>query len=169
MMKNIAAIFSALTLFGTAAAQPVMPEIFSDEMVLQQNSQAAVWGKSEPHSEITVSCSWLSEKVVTKCNDSGDFIVRIKTLNAVPVKQHTLSIADKTGTVEYDNIVFGEVWLAGGQSNMAFELKKSKNAEKYIDESDNENIRFYYAPHNYYEGYKVKEKGQWVKSSFSTA
>ncbi|MDR0620072.1 MAG: hypothetical protein LBG17_09260 [Bacteroidales bacterium] len=117
---------------------------------------------------ITFSCSWLAKKITAKCDDSGNFILRVKTLNATPVKQHTFSIADNTGAVGYSDVVFGEVWLAGGQSNMAFELKKSKDVGKYIEESNNENIRFYYAPHIYYEGYKVKEKGRWVKSSVGT-
>jgi sialate O-acetylesterase len=51
---------------------------------------------------------------------------------------------------------------------MALELSKSKDGIKYIADSENENIRFYYAPHVYFKGDKKREVGKWVTSNPNT-
>ncbi|GHU86236.1 9-O-acetylesterase [Bacteroidia bacterium] len=148
------------------ASQPVMPEIFSDNMVLQQNSRVAIWGTTGANSQINVVAEWLDNPIVVNSDLNGNFLIRLQTLSADKnAHAYKLSLEDKTGVVEYKNIVFGEVWLAGGQSNMALELKKSKDGSDYIKNSDNDNLRFYYTPHKYYEGEKPRERGQWVTTN----
>ena len=55
------------------------------------------------------------------------------------------------------DILVGEVWLAGGQSNMQFRLDKEKNWDKYKDSIDNKSIRYLFVPQKYYEGHTVKD------------
>ena len=53
----------ALTCSVALNAEIKLPSVFGDNMVLQQNSQAAIWGKAEPNTQITISTTWSKAKV----------------------------------------------------------------------------------------------------------
>ena len=45
---------------------------------------------------------------------------------------YELEVSDGNETKKYIDIMFGEVWLAGGQSNMELELQNSKNGKRFV-------------------------------------
>ena len=97
-----------------------VPTLFTDHAVLQQRSQAAVWGYGAAGRRVTVKPSW--GKAVTAVPDKdGRWQVRVSTPEASFTK-HSLSISQNGQKIELKDLLIGEVWLAAGQSNMQMEL-----------------------------------------------
>ena len=94
--------------------------LFSDHMVLQQETKAAIWGKSEPKAEIVVSGSW-GQSAETRADNDGSWITKLKTPEAGG--PFYIIIASKTDTVILNDVMIGEVWLCSGQSNMEMQMQ----------------------------------------------
>jgi sialate O-acetylesterase len=120
--------FLALPLFATIT----LPEIFSDNMVLQQQTDAPVWGKAAPNKTVKVVASWDNQTYTTQSDAEGKWSVKLKT----PVAGGPYSISISDGKeLSLKNILIGEVWICSGQSNMEMPLAgwgKVLNYEKEI-------------------------------------
>ena len=103
-----------------AEARVTMPSVFSDNMVLQQNSDAAFWGKAEPGASVSVSVSWSDEKVSCTADALGKWFLRVSTPDAGGPYEITVSDHDET---IFRNVLIGEVWICAGQSNMEMQMK----------------------------------------------
>lgn len=113
--------------------------IFSDNMVLQRNKSIVIWGKGTPNNRVTVTIGKASESTVVQNNGAWQAI-----LPAMPAGgPHTIKVDDGVTTKAISNILIGEVWLCSGQSNMAFELSQSHEAELAIENANNNQIRLY--------------------------
>ena len=100
---------------ATAAADVKLPAVISDNMVLQQGRQVAIWGTADAGEQVTVS---LGEQKETATADSdGKWKVELGPLKAGGPFEMT--VAGKT-TVTVHNVLVGEVWVCSGQSNMEF-------------------------------------------------
>ena len=100
-------------------AQVVLQPLFSDNMVLQQKSQAPLWGMSKPSSTVRVVTSWNKQTVSTTADASGHWKVTVATPKAGG--PYTITIDDGT-PLTLHNVMIGEVWLCTGQSNMEMPL-----------------------------------------------
>lgn len=96
-----------------------LPAIFSDNMVLQQKTEAAVWGTAEANQKITVKGSW-GKSAAVKSKEDGSWIANIKTPKAGG--PFVLTVSSGNEKIEYKNVLIGEVWLCSGQSNMEMPL-----------------------------------------------
>ncbi|MBO5055813.1 MAG: sialate O-acetylesterase [Lachnospiraceae bacterium] len=138
--------------------------IFSDNMVLQRNKKIRVFGTADSGSRITVSL--LNQIAETECRD-GKWKVYLPELEKAEGAE--MVISDGTETICFTNIAIGEVWLAGGQSNMELELQNADGGAEILKnglkESDIlKNIRFYYTPKVAYECetlYAEERKSHW--------
>ncbi len=108
-----------------------LPEIFSDNMMLQQQTQAKMWGWAEAGSTITVTTSWNNKKTTAKTGDDGKWILSVET-PAASYNTYSISItekgtkkasADYATSVTINNVLIGEVWFCSGQSNMEMPLR----------------------------------------------
>ena len=108
----------------TAEAKVTLPAIFSDNMVLQQNTQVNVWGKAAPGEKVTVKASWLDKAVTAKAAANGKWTVKLKTPKATTNQSVTVSGENE---ITINNILIGEVWLCTGQSNMEFSWRTRVN------------------------------------------
>lgn len=120
-----------------------LPAIFSDNMVLQQNSDVKIWGKADKNSEITICTSWNNNEVKCKSDKNGNWQTTLKTTNYGG--PFSLKISDGKEVV-INNVLLGEVWLCSGQSNMempmkGFRAQPVENANRDIIRSKNDNIR----------------------------
>jgi len=106
--------------FGTAAIAKVLPAAcFTDNMVLQQKTNAAIWGKETPGKSFTMSTSWNKKiyKVTTTAN--GDWKIKVAT----PAYGGPYTITFNDGEIStLNNVLIGEVWVCSGQSNMEMPL-----------------------------------------------
>ncbi len=142
-----------LLLFGLTviSAQSVnmklkLPAIFSDNMVLQQKTDAAIWGTSEANQKVTIIGSW-GKSIEVKSKADGSWRAKIKTPKAGGPYQ--LSVFSGKEKIEFENVLIGEVWLCSGQSNMEMPLggwspsDTIHTASKEIPMANYPNLRFF--------------------------
>lgn len=107
-----------------AAQNLKLAAIFSDNMVLQQQTQAPIWGWAEKGTRVLVSTSWNGEKYETTADKDGKWKVFVETPVAGGPYLITVNGSEK---VELKDVYIGEVWLASGQSNMSMPMKGYKH------------------------------------------
>ena len=98
--------------------------VFSDGAVLQQNKNVKIWGSALPNSEVTVTPSW-SKAVTVKAGESGEWCAELKTLSG-DYTRYSVKITSSGKEIKLDDILFGEVWLISGQSNMEMTFHEEK-------------------------------------------
>lgn len=109
----------------TAWAKVTLPEIMSDNMVLQQQTEACLWGKANSCAEVVIRPSWSREVYKVKADAAGCWKTKIKTPKA-SYNAYTISISDGE-EVSINNVLIGEVWFCSGQSNMEMPLRGFQN------------------------------------------
>ena len=116
-MKRILATLAALAgIMAAAQAQTLrLAHIFSDHMVLQQQTQAPVWGWGKPGS--TVTLTWEGKTLKARVQADGTWRTALPTGAADGVPR-TLKVESGKERIGVEDIVLGEVWLCSGQSNM---------------------------------------------------
>lgn len=152
MIKNIlrfAFVFAAILLLQSFANATIkLPYFFSDNMVLQQQTDAAIWGWCKPSGSVTVTTSWDSKKYIFQTGFSGKWAIKVKTPKAGG--PYSITITDGT-PVTLKNVLIGEVWLCSGQSNMEMPMKGFRDqpilgANDAVFNSANDQIRLYTVP-----------------------
>lgn len=139
-IKRLIALVGLVALFASAAAANVkLPAICGDNMVLQRQSEVAIWGWADPGEEVTVSACWKAS-AKTKAGTDGKWSVKIKTPKAAG--PHELTIKGKN-TITLKNVLLGEVWVCSGQSNMQWGMRSSENAEADIAAAKYPKIRLF--------------------------
>ena len=130
----------------SALAKVRLPQFFSDNMVLQQQTDCNIWGWTEAGKKVIVLTSWDKKSYATTANKDGRFQVKVKT----PEAGGPYEITFKDGeTISLKNILIGEVWICSGQSNMEMQMKGYKAqpvegaAEELLSCNDNE-LRLFY-------------------------
>lgn len=106
---------------GTVAhAQVTLPVFFSDHMVLQQKSNAKIWGTAVGKKEVKVQTSWDHKSYVAKPDEKGNWSVLVSTPHAGGPYEIGVSQQNK---IVLQDILIGEVWICSGQSNMDMPIK----------------------------------------------
>lgn len=134
--KSFAVLSVILTSSAVAAAEqanPLLHPLFSDRAVLQRDRPVPVWGWSTPGAEVRVQLSGpgLSLPLVTGTADEhGRWLVKLPPQVAGITAE--LRVSSGPVTASATNLIFGDVWLCGGQSNMEWTVKTAKDlpAEK---------------------------------------
>lgn len=114
-----------------------LPQVYSDNMVLQRDCPLEVRGIANAGEEVTVSIA--GQKQRAKTGSDGQWCVRLKPMQAGG--PHTLAVSAGKTRLHFSNVLVGEVWLCSGQSNMEFMLKEASTARMDIPQSGNNNIR----------------------------
>lgn len=150
----------------------VLPAVFSNNMVLQRGKNIAVWGKTDQNS-VSVTLSGQNVKARVQ---GGSFEVLLAPMEAGGPYELEVTASDEAGKaveqVTYQDVMLGEVWLAGGQSNMELELQNSKDGAEVVKGLNNPMIRFYYTPKVPYVGEELEAeeaKSQWELCTPETA
>lgn len=118
--------------------------IFKDNMVLQQNKNINFWGNSDPY--VYVSLKIKNNIYKTKASSDGKWRITVPPVSAGG--PYDILFSDGEKNIICKNVMIGEVWFAGGQSNMEFELKNSKEYTDTVNEikKNKPDIRFYLTP-----------------------
>ena len=120
-MKKILTILALSALTIGSQAKVRLPHIICDNMVLQQQTDARLWGWAQAGKTVKVTTSWNNEAVSTKADKNGRWLVKVKTPKA---SYAPLSITFDDGEpLTISNVVAGEVWVCAGQSNMEMPVK----------------------------------------------
>lgn len=129
---------------GICSAQIKLPKLISDGMVLQHSQKLKIWGWAAPNEK--VSLLFDGKTYTVKANTNGDWIINLPAHKAGGPYSMAFTASNK---VTVNNILFGDVWLCSGQSNM--ELGMNRLMDTYPQEAtaSNPNIRQFLVPDVY--------------------
>ena len=125
-----------------------LASIFCDHMVLQRDKAVAVWGLTEPSADITVEIQ--RQTVTVAADQSGTWQVILAPLTASFEEELVVSTNREVLTLR--DVQVGEVWLAGGQSNMEYPMCFDLSYESELSSCDDDALRFYDVPEISYVG-----------------
>ena len=117
---------------------PFVSPMFGDDMVLQRGKPNTIWGWSKPGDAIQVEIAGRVAKAVAGAD--GRWQVEIQP--PAPGGPYTIKI-DGTQHVELHEVLVGDVWLCGGQSNMELPLDRTRNGTNEIAAANRPEIRFF--------------------------
>ena len=137
---SLLAIVSAI-FFKGIWANISLPEIFSDNMVLQQKSEVPLWGWAKTGETVTIKADWLDKEIIVKVGSQGTWRTTIKT----PAAGGPFNIRLKGyNEIILKNVLIGEVWLCSGQSNMEWSAQSGiNNGEEEIKNASFPEIRLF--------------------------
>ena len=118
-----------------------LPIVFTDNMVLQRNKNINIWGYSYNSDNVTIRFNGQVNRIKVN-NNKWRFVLSSMEAGG----PYRMEIIDNDDKLVLNNIMIGEVWLAGGQSNMELELQNSKNGKYVVENIENDNIRFFNVP-----------------------
>lgn len=149
--------------------------IFGSHMVLQRNKPIAVFGA------LAADCAGM--EVVAEIHDfDGSLIAQEHAYSSQNVVNgfsqwrvmlpaqpeggpYTLRIVAGNDAIEFDDVLIGEVWLAGGQSNMELELRNSEHADEALEDCADPLLRFYNVPKTGVINRNAENTSSWQESS----
>ena len=122
-IKSLISVIAVLVLLNVQAiqAEVKLPAILSSNMVLQRNTNVVLWGWADAKEKVTIDASWLNEPLKIQADKNGNWKIDVQTTNSKETQ--TINIKGKGSAILLENILFGEVWLCSGQSNMRQALK----------------------------------------------
>jgi sialate O-acetylesterase len=146
-----------------------LPALISDNMVLQQGRQVAIWGTDDAGEQVTVSMG--EQKESGTADPNGQWKVELG-----PLKKggpFEMTVAGKN-TVTIHNVLVGEVWVCSGQSNMEFAVWNhgvfggAKNAEQEVVAANYPLLRLFIVKKAVAGKPQSDVQGQWVVASPET-
>jgi sialate O-acetylesterase len=132
-----------------AHADVRLPRIFGSHMVLQQKKAVPVWGWADVGENVKVVLNGSGKILQTKsvkASKDGKWLVKLDPFDAGGPYQ--LTVTGKKNTVIYDDVLFGEVWICSGQSNMEMLVNRSNNAAEEKSKANFPQIRHFKIPHD---------------------
>ena len=140
IVLTISLVFASIPL----SADVKLPSVFSNDMVLQQNTNARFWGHADPQEKVTIHTSW-GETLDISADGKGKWSAEIPTPAGSYTPQQVI-FKGATNTIYLKNVLIGEVWLCSGQSNMGWPLRKANDSYDEIKNANNPFIRFFHIP-----------------------
>jgi len=163
--KTVITLFIlSLAIVSSLFAEVRLPRVFTDNMVLQRDMAVKIWGWAEPGENVALS--FLGSTFTTAATESGEWAVQLPaTATGGP---YEMTIAGEN-TIHLKNILFGDVWVCSGQSNMYFRVAAAKNAYKDINDANYKKIRLFQIDKD--ANYQLKKdlaSGEWLECSPET-
>src|SRR5262249_26870235 len=136
---------------SVAHADVRLPRLVSDHMVLQRDSKVIFWGWADPGEQIRIR--FRGRHVVTSANRLGEWAASLGSFAAGG--PYHIVVTGKKNTIEVRDVLVGDVWVASGQSNMAFAVKADSAWMTGVDNADRElaraqfpQVRLFQVEHN---------------------
>ena len=173
-MKHLSAALSLLLVVAAASAQPVGPQpwwptqpralpflhpLFASDMVLQRDIAAPIWGWSTPGDRIAIS---VDGKPVGQAEAGKDGRWSTKIGPFTAGGPHAILVEGSKKKETLGNVLFGDVWLCTGQSNMNWPVRLSMNAEEEVKNANYPEIRSFTV--NFYSSFvplKLPPEAKW--------
>jgi sialate O-acetylesterase len=118
-------------------AEVRLPGFFTDHIVLQRDAPVKVWGWADKNESIEVVFN--GQKLKTHVQKDGTWVVTLKAM--AYGGPYTMLVKGKNNLIELNDVLIGDVWYCGGQSNMEMKVKECYNAEEEIRNADYPLIR----------------------------
>ena len=144
---------------GTIASAAVtLPAMFSDHMVLQRGVDVPVWGTANANEKVAVEYAGKMASATADAN--GKWSCKLPAPSLGDATSLTVK-ADSGDAVIIKDVLVGDIWICSGQSNMGFQVKSGKDAEKEIAAANYPNIRMFKTPHVTSVDPTTKLEGKW--------
>ena len=114
-------LFLLFPQLSTAQDELKLAGIFNHNMVLQRNSEVAIWGMAEAKAEVKLKVSWSKKVQTVLAGADGKWKMMVKTPKAG--ENYSLNVTSGSSKVTIENIGSGEVWICSGQSNMQWKMR----------------------------------------------
>ncbi|MEO0333633.1 MAG: sialate O-acetylesterase, partial [Bacteroidota bacterium] len=144
-------MFRAFLLSGLACffatkvfAQLSLPHIFSNHMVIQRDQPVPVWGKANPKEKVTLTFN--GETLNAKADQNGNWDVMLPATAAGG--PYTIDVQSKTESVAFSDVLVGDVFLCGGQSNMEWRVRQLPYANEVAYTANDTQIRLIKVAHD---------------------
>ncbi|MEX0776622.1 MAG: sialate O-acetylesterase [Phycisphaeraceae bacterium] len=145
-------------------AEVRLPGVIGSNMVLQRDGAAPIWGWADPGESVAATVGEVKLPVVQAGAD-GKWLVKIPPQKSGgPI---TITVQG-TNTLTLTNVLFGDVWVCSGQSNMEMALFKSSNGQEDAAAADFPNIRLFKVAHKVAPEPQDDCEGRWVECSPQT-
>ena len=156
--------FFMLFLGEKIKAEITLPKLFADHMVLQRDAAVPIWGWASPGEEIAVSIA--DQSVNTNTDEEGVWKVQ---LSPQPAGGSFDMVVKGENKIVISDVLFGDVWLCGGQSNMQWTLDQIAFDKSKTEHINNANLRFITVEVDldYFPKKDIKG-GRWTVSSAKT-
>ena len=135
----IVVLFTSAATFAAESPLPFLSPMFGDSMVLQRGKPNTIWGWSTPGGVIRVEIAGHRAKAIAGAD--GRWEARIQP--PPPGGPYILKIDGDSQHVELHEVLVGDVWLCGGQSNMELGLARTRNGAQEISQANHPEIRLY--------------------------
>ena len=142
-MRLIQVLFTVAGM-GTAGfplhAEVKLPAVFGDHMVLQRDTAASIWGTAGANEDVTVTAGSATGKA--KAGADGKWLVKLTGLKAseTPIE---VTVAGSSDKITFKDVLVGDVWVCGGQSNMQLPISATKDGKAAMHTAKYETIRFF--------------------------
>lgn len=160
--------FMAISVIGKV----IPSSLISDNMVLQQQTEVRLWGRAAPNEQVKVSVSWAKKANHCTADADGNWSILVQTPQGGGTP-HSIIFDDGEKTA-LSNILIGEVWFAGGQSNMEMPLQGFHNCpvkgsiETIADADNHPQIRMFNVPRKLSDMPQTNLEGEWRIASCET-
>lgn len=156
-------------MFGDNSAAPeslsLASSIFGDNMVLQRGKLDTIWGWTNPGDTVHVQIGSHGASAVAGSDRRWQAKIRPPATGG----PYTMKVSDGQQTVEFHNVMVGDVWICGGQSNMEAPLRFSDNAEEVVKQANYADIRYFTVGENIAYGPTFTLRGTWRVITSQTA
>lgn len=164
-MNNKRLFFLAFAIFisNLGFGQIKLPKLISDGAILQRDTELKIWGWAAPNEEVELVFN--NKTYHAKANDTGDWQLMLAPQKAGGPFEFVFNASNQ---IIVKNVLFGEVWLCSGQSNMELPMERLKDAyPEEIKNSENNEIRQFLVPDTYDFNQKFQdvESGSWVAAN----
>ncbi|MEK6238006.1 MAG: sialate O-acetylesterase [Planctomycetales bacterium] len=145
-MKTLLALATTVVAFflaATGSAELRLPHLFGPRMVQQRDKPARVWGWATPNEKVAVSLGDQMKEATANAKGEWEITLDPRPANSEPQELKVVSGGD---VIALDDVLVGDVWLCGGQSNMEWTLRSTRDADIEIPSADFPTIRFLRLP-----------------------
>ena len=144
-------LVSGLNTVVACRADVSLPPLFTDHAVLQKAERVPVWGRAAPHEKVVVTVGAARAETIAGGDGQWRVALDLRRVGAGPFEL----VVQGNNRLAISDVVVGEVWICGGQSNMALEVSKATGAAQEIPASANRWLRQY-------------DNGKWIVAGPST-
>jgi len=128
--------FLAVLTIQPASAEIILPKVLASHMVIQRDLPVHLWGWASAGEIVMVS--FRGETRSTQANELGRWSLYLPPGAAGGPFDLTVK---GTNTITLEDVLVGDVWVASGQSNMEFQMRKASTAAADLPKAANAHIR----------------------------
>lgn len=157
-MRALVLFITFLGLFAhPLTAEVKLPQLFSNNMVLQRDREIVVWGWANPKEKVSVQFKGQTVKAVA--SPSGDWKVALRASSYGG--PFVLKVKGERNLIELENVMVGDVWLCSGQSNMEWPVESTANASQEIGAANHPGIRLFTVEKSMDNAERKDVEGSW--------